>query len=230
MTKIPYRVERTHNRHSRAVVRDGTVIVRLARGLSAHEEQKHLSSLLTRIRTLLLRERKRIPIDPFRPLLEGATALSLRTQGSAPLTITVLPGRSTKTVRTSRQWHVSIGPRTDRRTLHRALWHALAESMQPAMATLVEATNAETLQVPIRSVRLRYARTQWGSCSARGDITLNPALLFLPPVLLRYVIIHELAHRLVGGHTARYWGHVARVHPDFQEHRRTLRCYRLPAL
>lgn len=43
-------------------------------------------------------------------------------------------------------------------------------------------------------VRLKNNRTNWGSCSTRGNINLNIHLVRLPQHLCDYVILHELAH------------------------------------
>jgi predicted metal-dependent hydrolase len=42
--------------------------------------------------------------------------------------------------------------------------------------------------------RLRRMRSQWGSCSQSGDITLNTQLAKAPLELIDYVILHEVAH------------------------------------
>ncbi len=41
---------------------------------------------------------------------------------------------------------------------------------------------------------VRRFKTLWGSCSASQAIVLNRNLLFLPPRLVRYVLVHELCH------------------------------------
>ena len=43
-----------------------------------------------------------------------------------------------------------------------------------------------------------------GTCSARGEITLSAALMFMPPELRTYVICHELAHLTHHNHSAAF--------------------------
>ena len=73
MAKLPirHRVEYTRNKHSRAVCRGNTIIIRLARNLSKAEEREHIQSLLRRMTHLVLQEREKSSVDPFRHLLSG---------------------------------------------------------------------------------------------------------------------------------------------------------------
>jgi len=52
---------------------------------------------------------------------------------------------------------------------------------------------------------VRGQKTRWGSYSSRGTLSLNYKLLFLPEVLLRHVILHELCHSVHMNHSAEFW-------------------------
>ncbi|NTU58773.1 MAG: M48 family metallopeptidase [Chlorobiaceae bacterium] len=75
----------------------------------------------------------------------------------------------------------------------------------------------------VSAVSIRKQKSRWGSCSSRGTISLNLKLLFLPPLLVRYIMIHELCHTLHMNHSVRYWKSVARYDPDFAVHDREMR-------
>lgn len=80
-------------------------------------------------------------------------------------------------------------------------------------------------------VQIRLQKTRWGSCSSNGTISLNAALLLVPPELVRYLLIHELCHLRHLSHSRRYWQLVARHEPDFRQlDRRLAACWlKMPA-
>lgn len=70
--------------------------------------------------------------------------------------------------------------------------------------------------IEYKKTQVRGQKTRWGSCSARGTISLNFCLLFLRPELVRYLFVHELCHRRHFNHSKRYWQLVERFVPDYK--------------
>ncbi len=64
--------------------------------------------------------------------------------------------------------------------------------------------------------RLLKMRRQWGSCSPRGLISLNPALIRAPRDCIEYVIVHELCHLKEHNHSRRYYRLLALHMPEWQ--------------
>jgi predicted metal-dependent hydrolase len=64
---------------------------------------------------------------------------------------------------------------------------------------------------------IRRQRTRWGSCSTRGTISLNCCILFQPPEVLRYLLVHELSHTRHMNHSRAFWQCVARCCPDYRK-------------
>jgi predicted metal-dependent hydrolase len=228
--RIRHRVIRTRNKHSRAVYRDGQILIRLAQGLSKAEAREHVMSLLERMREQVAVDNKKILIDPFRPLLTGAESLTVRTATGKAYHFRLRPGARTRARRTRTGWNVEVGPSTRRTGLHRFLWKLLSHSEENRIRQLVHRINNETFREHVRDVRLSFALSQWGSCSHRRVIMLNTALLFAPPSVLRYVIIHELAHILRADHSQRYWHNVSWAMPTYERALETLKEHRLPTL
>lgn len=72
------------------------------------------------------------------------------------------------------------------------------------------------------AVRIRFQKTRWGSCSARGTISLNARLLFLPPHLVDQLFVHELCHLRHLDHSQAFWKTVAGFRPGFRENEAAL--------
>ena len=77
--------------------------------------------------------------------------------------------------------------------------------------------------------RHRFMRSQWGSCSRSGRISLNTHLVKTPPRLIEYVVLHELCHLQHYDHSRRFYGLMTHYMPDWQERRSELDHY-LPVL
>jgi len=73
--------------------------------------------------------------------------------------------------------------------------------------------------------RHRFMRSQWGSCSSNGRISLNTHLMKVPLPLVDYVILHELCHRVHMNHGRRFYGLMGRYMPDWERRRSELNRY-----
>lgn len=73
------------------------------------------------------------------------------------------------------------------------------------------------------SITVRDQKTRWGSCSSRGTLSFNYRLIFAPPVILDYVVVHELCHLTHMNHSKSFWNMVASVMPEYKECRKWLR-------
>ena len=60
-------------------------------------------------------------------------------------------------------------------------------------------------------------KTQWGSCSPSGALTLNPHLIKSPRECIDYVIFHELCHLAEHNHSDRFWRLLTQVMPNWEK-------------
>jgi predicted metal-dependent hydrolase len=63
---------------------------------------------------------------------------------------------------------------------------------------------------------------RWGSLSSNGRLNIHWATLQLPPSLVDYVLVHELAHIAYARHTSAFWATVERALPDFERRKSDL--------
>ena len=65
--------------------------------------------------------------------------------------------------------------------------------------------------------RLLDMSRQWGSCSASGEIILNPSLIKAPREGIEYVLVHELAHLKHHDHGPEFWKLVDKHASDWRK-------------
>lgn len=85
-----------------------------------------------------------------------------------------------------------------------------AELMQRAKGLSREWLDGRAVPTSVRWVPAMT--TRWASCTqASGEIRISEALRDVPPYVLDYVVLHELAHLVVpGGHPPEFWRVVRR--------------------
>ncbi len=64
--------------------------------------------------------------------------------------------------------------------------------------------------------RQRFMKSQWGSCSSKGTISLNTHLIRTPIRLIEYVVVHELCHLRHHDHLRRFHSLMEMHMPDWQ--------------
>ena len=71
--------------------------------------------------------------------------------------------------------------------------------------------------------RLSRARTRWGSCSSKRNISISWRLVMAPPYIIDYVLVHELVHLEIHNHSKEFWRRLERIMPDYQKRRTWLK-------
>lgn len=90
------------------------------------------------------------------------------------------------------------------------------------LTELLEKVSIE-VGLPFEKLTIRSQSTLWGSCTSKKAISLNYKLIFLPELLAKHVIIHELCHTIYLNHSIKFWNLVAMYDPLWRQHRRELR-------
>jgi predicted metal-dependent hydrolase len=143
---------------------------------------------------------------------------------------TILWRGSKETLRLDRdagRWRASLGgdvfavarSEGDLRPLLEARFARLARIELPARTWELAAATASD----IKRVVVRSQRSRWGSCSARGTISLNWRLIQTPDFVRDYIIYHELAHRQEMNHSNRFWARVEALCPAWRAAERWLK-------
>lgn len=79
--------------------------------------------------------------------------------------------------------------------------------------------------LPYNRVAIRNQRRSWGSCTSLRNLNFSYKILFLPPELRDYIIVHELCHLKELNHSNNFWSLVAEIFPNYKELRKQLKIY-----
>lgn len=89
----------------------------------------------------------------------------------------------------------------------------LAREASRDLAVAVERYSARLGQRPTR-ITIRDTRSRWGSCTAKGALNFSWRLILAPPMVLDYLVAHEMAHLREMNHGPRFWSLLRDLCPD----------------
>lgn len=115
-----------------------------------------------------------------------------------PLTLRFVEGRRGVTLEAP-ELRIGGPPAAAGRTVQRWLQRQALDELSASTAAV-----AAVAGVTVRSVGIGDAASRWGSCSSEGAIRYSWRLIMAPAECLRFVVAHEVAHRLHMDHSARF--------------------------
>jgi len=74
-------------------------------------------------------------------------------------------------------------------------------------------------------ISFRKTKRQWGSCSAKNDLSFNTMTMKLPHDVIQYIIVHELAHIKHKHHQKSFWKEIEKYMPEYKQHVTELKKY-----
>ncbi len=103
------------------------------------------------------------------------------------------------------------------KVIKKLLSRSLAKAVYHDFCVLVHDINKSHFKKTINDIKLKYNRTNWGSCSSMSNLNFSTRLLLAPLEVIKYVIVHELAHLEELNHSYKFWNIVERVMPDYRK-------------
>ena len=110
-----------------------------------------------------------------------------------------------------------------REEINRAFLHWYQQRAKQRISAAVNLRWPEMKKGTKPKVIIGNQKTLWGSCAADGTLRFNWRLVMMPPPLMDYVVVHELAHLKEHNHSPAFWKVVTKAMPDALERRRQLR-------
>lgn len=74
-------------------------------------------------------------------------------------------------------------------------------------------------------ISFRKAKCQWGSCSSKNNLSFNTMMMKLPPSLMEYIVVHELAHIQYKHHQKNFWECIEKYLPYYKTLTQELKTY-----
>jgi len=76
---------------------------------------------------------------------------------------------------------------------------------------------SKILKVNPKKIIVKNLKNRWGSLTKNKTINLNQNLMKAPEDVIDYIIIHELCHFKVKGHSHKFWSYLHRYVPNYQD-------------
>lgn len=93
----------------------------------------------------------------------------------------------------------------------------LKKTTQNIIYDRLPSLSAQT-KIPFNSVKIKYAKSLWGSCVKNTKrLNFSSRLAMLPLEVTDAIIIHELCHIVYGDHGEKFWNLVYKFCPNYKE-------------
>ncbi len=84
---------------------------------------------------------------------------------------------------------------------------------------------SERYKVPYQKVIIKDSFRQWASCSGDGNLNFSWRVILVPPEIISYLVVHELAHINMRNHSPQYWSKVEQMMPNYLKYDNLLKEY-----
>jgi hypothetical protein len=81
---------------------------------------------------------------------------------------------------------------------------------------------SKKLKLKPRKIIIKNLKDRWGSTTSDNTINLNMNLIKAPKLVIDYVILHELCHLKIKGHSYKFWQMVRRYMPNYEDQKHWL--------
>jgi predicted metal-dependent hydrolase len=82
---------------------------------------------------------------------------------------------------------------------------------------------ANSHNLSFSNITITSAERRWGSCTGRKTLNFSWRIIMLPPDIIEYIVLHELAHLKELNHSKNFWLEVKQMMPDYKKKKKWLR-------
>ena len=77
---------------------------------------------------------------------------------------------------------------------------------------------SKAIGVKANQVVIKNLKNRWASITKNNEINLNVNFIKAPPDIIDYIMIHELCHFKIKGHSYNFWNLLSRFSPDYPKY------------
>lgn len=136
------------------------------------------------------------------------------------------PERRPSLIMHNNKFEVTVSPEMkiwDRQQSIRELFRDWYKKRADDKLKLQLCTYADSLNLQPTEIKVMDMDHRWGSCTPRGVIHLNWRLIMAPIPIIDYLVVHELCHLHIPGHSPSFWNMIGSIIADYEDRREWLR-------
>ena len=139
------------------------------------------------------------------------------------LTLKILKNKKTESVSLKKDTIiVSIKSKMSSKVLVKKLYQEWLMEKSSQIFTSRLNKISKKLKLKPRKIIIKNLKDRWGSATSDDTINLNMNLIKSPMSVIDYVILHELCHLKIKGHSDKFWQMVKKFMPNYDEQKRWL--------
>ena len=139
------------------------------------------------------------------------------------LTLKILKNKKTESVSLKKDTIiVSIKSKRSSKVLVKKLYQEWLMEKSSQIFTSRLNKISKKLKLKPRKIIIKNLKDRWGSATSDDTINLNMNLIKSPRSVIDYVILHELCHLKIKGHSDKFWQMVKKFMPNYDEQKRWL--------
>lgn len=215
---VPVRILFEQRFNNRVTVNKNGILIRISERQTKEEQRKNIDTLLKWAKEKLGDKPELLDSMPQRQYMNG----EILKVGDYEFAISILYHDQSKSTAKIFKNNIvlSISKGLTKNAEANACSYLVAKCLckffLPIVTERIHELNNRYFKKEIKSVQMKYANSFWGHCSHNGKIVISVRLLFAPPKVVDYVLIHELAHLVHHDHSPRFWKVVEQVMPDYE--------------
>ena len=223
--EYPVEISFEDKKTSSATIREGTVILKIADWLDEKTRLKHIESLLKRLKKVLEKGGSIGPRKKFIGIKDGHQLSTFSKSYIVRLLST--PKKYSFGNIVNDMIIISLAENLSERRKEKSAYsltrRLISKEHLIDIKWMVEDINRQHFNSKVNEVRIKEQTRSWGTCSSKNNINISFNALFLPKELLRYILVHEIAHTVEHNHSRDFWKLVEKAAPNYRELRKEVK-------